>query len=513
MFSSLGVKAKLLGISAAGILSSILIASAGVWVIKSSYVQQLSLGTKAIRYQMEADMMHDALRADVLNGLRVGNSADHSESKEIEADLAEHVARFNENINALSGLDYGQEVRLAVADVKEPLAAYVKAADEITHLALVNYNAGVSKLPQFLEAFGVLEDKMGNISELIGARVAKIDTEAAQFNHTSLYLILGILMMGSIIQIMITALITGYIIKPLKISTTIAEAISSGELSNDIDIQSKDEIGVLMIALKHMQTKLTEVISGIRECSGDVSNIASQVASGTGDLSGRIQLQSSNVMEIIASMQNMTNAVNKNLENTKKASELAVFANKKANSGGEIAGKAVLAMMAISEASIKISEIIAVIETISFQTNLLALNASVEAARAGENGRGFSVVASEVRSLAGRSAIAAKEIKTLIEDSVKKVSEGSALVNETGNTLHEIVDSVTKVSSLVIEITSSTNDQVSGVDITNQAVSQIGDSTQKNAALVEEVAASASLMGDQANGLNELVSYFKLASD
>lgn len=212
-------------------------------------------------------------------------------------------------------------------------------------------------------------------------------------------------------------------------------------------------------------------------------------------------------------MQNMTNAVNKNLENTKKASELAIFANKKANSGGEIAGKAVLAMMAISEASMKISEIIAVIETISFQTNLLALNASVEAARAGENGRGFSVVASEVRSLAGRSAIAAKEIKTLIEDSVKKVSEGSALVNETGNTLQEIVESVTKVSSLVIEITSSTNDQASGVEITNQAVSQIGDSTQKNAALVEEAAASASLMGDQANGLEELVSYFKLASD
>jgi methyl-accepting chemotaxis protein len=237
---------------------------------------------------------------------------------------------------------------------------------------------------------------------------------------------------------------------------------------------------------------------------------AQEISSGNANLSGRTEQQSSSLEETASSMEEMTTTVKQNADNAGQANQLATAARDQAEKGGSVVGKAVRAMAGINDSSKKIADIIGVIDEIAFQTNLLALNAAVEAARAGEQGRGFAVVASEVRSLAGRSATAAKEIKDLIQDSVKKVEDGSVLVAQSGQTLEQIVSSVKKVSDIIAEIAAASREQSSGIEQVNRAVMQMDEMTQQNAALVEEASASSQAMADQARRLNEMLSRYQV---
>jgi len=290
-------------------------------------------------------------------------------------------------------------------------------------------------------------------------------------------------------------------------------AMARGDMTEKITRDYEGAFGQLKNDANTTAERLTDIISKIRQAAELIRSGASEIAAGNADLSQRTEEQASSLEETAASMEEMTGTVKQSAENAKQANVLADEARKRAVTGGEVVERAVTAMSEINQASKRIADIIGVIDEIAFQTNLLALNAAVEAARAGEQGRGFAVVAGEVRNLAQRSAGAAKEIKELIRDSVSKVESGSHLVNESGGTLREIVESVRRVSEMMREISDAAQEQTSGIEQVNTAVAQMDEMTQQNAALVEEATAAGENMASQANELAELISYFKVESD
>ncbi|WP_426144945.1 methyl-accepting chemotaxis protein [Polaromonas sp. DSR2-3-2] len=299
------------------------------------------------------------------------------------------------------------------------------------------------------------------------------------------------------------------LLRPLDAAAKVAQAIAGGDLAK-FEIHAKDEAKPLLQALNQMNANLLAVVADISASVESVASVSSQIAAGNQDLSSRTEQQASSLEETAASMEELTSTVKQNADNARQANQLAVSASSVAVKGGAVVSQVVQTMEAINTSSKKIVDIIGVIDGIAFQTNILALNAAVEAARAGEQGRGFAVVAAEVRSLAQRSAAAAKEIKTLIGDSVDKVEEGSAQVKEAGKTMNEIVDSVKRVTDIMAEITAASQEQTQGIEQINQAITQMDQVTQQNAALVEEAAAAAQSLQEQAGGLSQVVSVFQL---
>ena len=289
----------------------------------------------------------------------------------------------------------------------------------------------------------------------------------------------------------------------------ITQRIAEGDLTVAIDLRKNDETSVLH-AIKAMRDSLAKVVGEVRQGTDTIATASNEIASGNQDLSSRTEQQASSLEQTAASMEELTSTVKQNADNARQANQLAASASDVAVRGGSVVGQVVDTMSAINTSSKKIVDIIAVIDGIAFQTNILALNAAVEAARAGEQGRGFAVVASEVRSLAQRSAAAAKEIKGLIDDSVGKVEAGSQQVAEAGRTMEEIVASVKRVTDIMGEIASASHEQTQGIEQINQAITQMDQVTQQNAALVEEAAATAGSLQDQAGSLSQLVGVFQL---
>ncbi|GAP38535.1 methyl-accepting chemotaxis protein [Piscinibacter sakaiensis] len=295
-------------------------------------------------------------------------------------------------------------------------------------------------------------------------------------------------------------------------ATVVEEArhMADGNLARPIAVSGADEMGRLAQALAGMQQNLRRIVGDVRRNAESVATASAQIAQGNNDLSGRTEEQASALQQTAASMEQLSGTVRQNAENARQANQLAVGAADVAERGGQVVDQVVGRMRDINESSRKISDIIAVIDGIAFQTNILALNAAVEAARAGEQGRGFAVVAGEVRSLAQRSAEAAKEIKALITHSVAQVEQGSTLVDQAGQTMGEIVQAIKRVSDIVAEISSASNEQSSGVSQVGQAVSQMDQATQQNAALVEESAAAADSLRHQAGQLLAAMNSFQL---
>jgi len=301
--------------------------------------------------------------------------------------------------------------------------------------------------------------------------------------------------------------------RPIEEALTHFKAIATGDLTARVEVHSSDEMGQMMTGLQAMQRKLVETISAVRDGVSAIDTSAKEIAVGNMDLSSRTEEQAASLEQTSASMGELTTAVKHNTDSARQGNLLATDASATAERGGEMVRRVVDTMHKISGSSERVGQIIGVIEGIAFQTNILALNAAVEAARAGEQGRGFAVVASEVRSLAQRSASAAKEIKELIDLSAVHVSEGSRLVDETGGTIDEVVASAKRVASLMNEIASASEEQHAGIEQVNRAVAQMDDVTQQNAALVEEASAAAQSLAAQSNGMREVVTIFKLASE
>ncbi|GAB3193357.1 methyl-accepting chemotaxis protein [Hydrogenophaga aquatica] len=297
---------------------------------------------------------------------------------------------------------------------------------------------------------------------------------------------------------------------PLNEAVAFAEQIASGDLTAKIAIQRSDEFGAMIKALNVMRDQLVHVVADVRRGTDNITVAAHEIAQGNHDLSARTEQAASNLQETAASMEQMSGAIRQSADSARVANQLASTAGQSAEQGGKVVGDVVRTMDEINQASRKINDIIGVIDGIAFQTNILALNAAVEAARAGEQGRGFAVVAGEVRTLAQRSAQAAKEIKELIGNSVDKVTLGSELVNQAGATMQEIVENVTRVRDIIGEIASSAGEQADGVNQINAAIGNLDQMTQQNAALVEESAAAASSMSEQAARLSEVVKTFRI---
>jgi len=291
----------------------------------------------------------------------------------------------------------------------------------------------------------------------------------------------------------------------------IIKSAVDGDLTGRLDSKSKTgDLQKLADAINSLLETVSDIVSNVKHAAGEVLRGAEEISQGNANLSQRTEEQSSSLEETASSMEEMTSTVKQNADNAGQANQLATAARDQAEKGGAVVSNAVKAMGDINDASKKISDIISVIDEIAFQTNLLALNAAVEAARAGEQGRGFAVVATEVRSLAGRSATAAKEIKELIQDSVRKVEDGSLLVTQSGQTLEQIVLSVKKVSDIVAEIAAASREQSSGIEQVNKAVMQMDEMTQQNAALVEEATAASQSMADQARDLTKMMERYEV---
>jgi len=402
--------------------------------------------------------------------------------------------------------------RELLADIGKNLQLYAEQTTKVVDLShrLLNDEAAEILRGDSLKISRAINTSLDSLTE-INAKAIEDTNQAGDDLYDASRWWIGALLLGSIlIGVLLAVLIARSISRPLQSAVQLAQSVAEGDLSGKIEVHSTDEVGQLLQALKAMNTSLQRIVGQVRQGTDSIATASSQIASGNQDLSSRTEEQASALEQTAASMEELTSTVQQNAGNAQQANQLASAASQVAVRGGATVAQVVQTMSAINESSRKIVDIIGVIDSIAFQTNILALNAAVEAARAGDQGRGFAVVASEVRTLAQRSAEAAKQIKKLIDDSVSKVQEGSHQVDEAGQTMDEIVMSVRRVTDIMGEISVASHQQTSGIEQVTQAVTQMDQMTQQNAALVEEAAAATDALRGQAAALAETVSFFKL---
>ncbi|HWH84489.1 MAG TPA: methyl-accepting chemotaxis protein [Burkholderiaceae bacterium] len=396
----------------------------------------------------------------------------------------------------------------------ERLDAYAKASEpvlqQIQNGGFDNATVADRMLNRAKEHIVAVEQSVLQIAKLQDARAeasrAEFDT-AMQRTLLAFAAVIGLVVLT---VVPMTLLNSASIIDPINAAERVARSIAAGDLSQSIETSGHDEAAVLQRALSDMQASLRRLVGQVRSSTDSIGTASAEIATGTQDLSARTEQAASNLQQTASSMEQITATVKQSAESARQANQLAASASEVAVRGGVAVSQVVTTMEDINIASKKIADIIGVIDGIAFQTNILALNAAVEAARAGEQGRGFAVVASEVRSLAQRSAEAAKEIKGLIGASVEKVEGGSRLVGDAGRTMTEIVNSVQRVSDIIGEITAASAEQSDGIGQINGAVTKLDEMTQQNAALVEQSAAAAQSMQEQAARLATLVGAFQL---
>ncbi|WP_373988827.1 methyl-accepting chemotaxis protein [Duganella sp. BuS-21] len=429
-----------------------------------------------------------------------------------EKNMEASVLALKQQRDAYEKLISSPEEKTIAAEFDKNLAAFMIDHAKMIELSRTGKKAEGRDIASTTSAktLGLIDESVNQLVKLnVDGGDAASDEATAIYSKArllSIVLLVANIGIGMVLALWVARIVSA----PLQEAVSLARDVAGGDLTRAINVKSACETGQLMQALKDMTGNLQTLVSQVRHGTDTIATASSEIASGNQDLSSRTEQQASSLEETASSMEELTSTVKQNADNARQANQLAQSASGIALKGGDVVGQVVGTMASINESSRKIVDIISVIDGIAFQTNILALNAAVEAARAGEQGRGFAVVASEVRNLAHRSAAAAKDIKLLISDSVEKVEAGSALVNQAGDTMGEIVTSITRVTDIMSEITSASVEQSAGIEQVNTAIVQMDQVTQQNAALVEEAAAAAESMQEQAARLSEVVSVFKL---
>ena len=519
MFGNLRIGARL-GIGFAVVVGLFVVTLLSVGASLSNLTQDVRLiNEKSLPYVMVADEM-DLNRSEVqqfLTDVSATHDRDgYKEAEESAKRFLNGVERFRQlyqrendtlNLKQIDSIESG--FNKFYASGKTMAEAYITKGMDAGNLLM----KGDDQIAGFDKDSETISAELAKFRDQQVAEANRISTGALSAANSTMF---G-MVWGSLAAALLAAILGVWIVRGIlrqlggepAYAAEVVSKIADGDLTVEVQTIASDSNSMLF-ALKTMVDKLTGIVSGVRSSTDAITTASQQVAAGNADLSQRTEEQASSLEETASSMEELTSTVRQNAENAKQANQLAASASDIAVKGGQAVNDVVHTMSSISTSSKKIADIISVIEGIAFQTNILALNAAVEAARAGEQGRGFAVVATEVRNLAQRSAAAAKEIKTLIGDSVEKVDAGSKQVDQAGATMNEIVGAVKRVTDIMSEIAAASSEQSSGIEQVNQAITQMDEVTQQNAALVEEAAAAAESMQEQANGLYAAVSVFKL---
>ena len=393
--------------------------------------------------------------------------------------------------------------RQLYVDQRKAVLAQLQAGDLAQAQALLT----TGMLPASEAYVGAIDALANYQKERVASGNAQIDIDVQRGQ----WIVIGLGLAAAVVALFAAWAITRSVVLPLQQGIAVSERIATGDLTQPVLAQGRDEVADMLRAMGRMQDALVQLVSRVRSSSDSIGTASQQIASGNQDLSSRTEQTASNLQQAASSLEEITGTVGQTADSARTANQLAASASAQAQRGGEVVGQVVATMQEIQQRSSKIADIIGTIDGIAFQTNILALNAAVEAARAGEQGRGFAVVAGEVRSLAQRSAEAAREIKGLIGASVERVEAGSALVSTAGVTMSEIVASVQRVTDIIGEISAAASEQSGGIGQVSSAVSGLDTMTQQNAALVEESAAAAESLREQAARLSQVVGTFRLA--
>ena len=502
-----------LGIAFAGLLLLMSVSTGiGIWRLQSMGSMTEHIVHDALAKERLVNLFYKSIELNIGRIVASAKNADPIEQKYYKDQIVSSISKITEYLKRIEELIQDEQGKALLNDI----SSLRKGVLDDTAAVLKEKEAGNADVAKTIVEEKLLPDSqryLATIEKLSVMQSERIDMLSLEVGQQFQSARLLMLIFGSIALvggIGVAYRITKSITDPLEKAVEVAQRVASGDLGANIKVHSGDETGLLMIALKDMNDKLMNIVGKVRNGTGTIATASSEIANGNHDLSARTEQQAGALEETAAAMEQLTSTVKQNAENARQANQLALSASDVAVKGGTVVGQVIDTMNSINDSSKKIVDIISVIDGIAFQTNILALNAAVEAARAGEQGRGFAVVASEVRSLAQRSAGAAKEIKELITDSVEKVDSGSKLVEDAGTTMDEVVASVRRVTDIVAEISAASAEQSTGIEEVNRAITLMDENTQQNAALVEQAAAAASSLQDQAGDLAQIVQAFKL---
>jgi len=510
--SNLSVGLRLGASFGAILLITALIAATGMWRIASLQGASERVATQEIEQQTLVENWASDIRLNWVRTEAFLKAIDRDYMEKLTSDTQATATGIETKVKRIEGLVQGDKNRAQLATIAAASKAYTDKLAEIREL----HRGGEPNVPALVDKdLRPLADKylqsLDDLRTAMASQLADSQGDASALAKAS-QVLLGV---GTLIAVALGALlaysVTRSIVHPVQRGKQAAENIADGDLTHPIEANGNDETGQLLQALATMQSRLATIVGNVRHSAEGVATASAEIASGNNDLSARTEQQASALQQTAASMEELGSTVRQNADNARTANQLAMSASTVAQQGGDVVAEVVETMKGINDSSRKIADIISVIDGIAFQTNILALNAAVEAARAGEQGRGFAVVAGEVRSLAGRSAEAAKEIKGLIGTSVERVERGTALVDKAGATMTEVVGAIRRVTDIMGEISAASSEQSQGVSQVGEAITQMDQATQQNAALVEESAAAADSLKTQAGQLVDAVAVFRLS--